>query len=84
MKKSWHYDILHPLGGTGLITSTLEKWKPRRKLLTPCFHSDILREYLKVFNECSQNLVEYLRQETKKEFTYIGTPLALTTMDIIC
>ncbi|GFQ75907.1 hypothetical protein TNCT_288941 [Trichonephila clavata] len=40
-EKSWHYDILHPLAGTGLITSPIEKWKPRRKLLTPCFHSDI-------------------------------------------
>ncbi|GFV68348.1 cytochrome P450 4V2 [Trichonephila clavipes] len=61
----------------------MEKWKPRRKLLSPCFHTDILREYLTVFNECSRNLVEYLRQETMKEFTYISRPLVLTSMDII-
>ncbi|GFX53063.1 cytochrome P450 4c3 [Trichonephila clavipes] len=82
-EKSWHYDVLGLFLGTGLITRPIEKWKPRRKLLTPCFHSDILREYLKVFNECSQNLVKHLRKETKKEFTHIDPLLALTTMDII-
>ncbi|GFR08846.1 cytochrome P450 4V2 [Trichonephila clavata] len=61
----------------------MEKWKPRRKLLTHCFHIDILREYLTVFNQRSQKLVEHLRQETKKEFTYIGPPLVLTSIDII-
>ncbi|GFY44652.1 cytochrome P450 4V2 [Trichonephila inaurata madagascariensis] len=75
--------MLHALMGTGLVTSPVEIWKPRRKLLTPCFHSAVLREYLKVFNECSQDLVKHLQQETKKDFTHIDPPLALTTMDII-
>ncbi|GFR08849.1 cytochrome P450 4V2 [Trichonephila clavata] len=82
-EKSWHYDFMKLLLGEGLITSSMEKWKPRRKLLTPCFHIDILREHLTVFNERSQNLVEHLRQETNKEFTYIGPPLVLTSIDII-
>ncbi|GFY60490.1 cytochrome P450 4V2 [Trichonephila inaurata madagascariensis] len=60
-----------------------EKWKARRKLLTPCFHADILRGYLPVFNECSQKLVEHLRQETKKDFTDIANPVTLTTMEVV-
>ncbi|GFT15402.1 cytochrome P450 4V2 [Nephila pilipes] len=83
-EKSWTYDFMKPLMGTGLVTSSLDKWKGRRKLLTPCFHADILRGFLTVFNENSQKLVEHLRQETKKEFTYIGTPVTLTALDIIC
>ncbi|GFT65640.1 hypothetical protein NPIL_329611 [Nephila pilipes] len=96
--KSWHYDYLKLLLGIGLITrysltfkskillrqlSSVEKWRPRRKLLAPCFHTDILRGFLTIFNERSQTLVEHLRQETKKEFTNIGTPVTLTTLDII-
>ncbi|GFT15406.1 cytochrome P450 4V2 [Nephila pilipes] len=82
-EKSWTYDVIKPILGTGLITSSVDKWKPRRKLLTPCFHADILRGFLPVFNEHSQKFVEHLRQETKKEFTYIGTPVTLTALDII-
>ncbi|GFT40932.1 hypothetical protein NPIL_194231, partial [Nephila pilipes] len=65
------------------FSSSVEKWKPRRKLLTPCFHADILRGFLTVFNERSQELVEHLRKETKEEFTYIKTPITLTALDII-
>ncbi|GFS32396.1 cytochrome P450 4V2 [Nephila pilipes] len=82
-EKSWHYEYFRVLLGTGLITSPVDKWKPRRKLLTPCFHSDILRGFLTTFNERSRALVEYLRQETKKEFSCIGTPVTLTALDII-
>ncbi|GFT75333.1 hypothetical protein NPIL_385001, partial [Nephila pilipes] len=81
--KSWDYDYLKLLLGTGLITSSVEKWRSRRKLLAPCFHTDILRGFLTIFNERSQTLVEHLRQETKKEFTNIGTPVTLTTLEII-
>ncbi|GBM28366.1 Cytochrome P450 4c3 [Araneus ventricosus] len=64
--------------------SDASKWKLRRKLLTPCFHSDILRGFLPVFNEYSQKFVEFLQEETKKEFTCIETPVTLLTLDIIC
>ncbi|GFS92416.1 cytochrome P450 4V2, partial [Nephila pilipes] len=82
-EKSWHYEFMKPFAGTGLVTSSVDKWKPRRKLLTPCFHADILRGFLTVFNERSQELVEHLWKETKEEFTYISTPVTLTTLDII-
>ncbi|GFQ67442.1 cytochrome P450 4V2 [Trichonephila clavata] len=81
--KNWVYDYLKPFLGSGLVTSSVEKWKPRRKLLAPCFHADILRGFLTVFNECSHKLVEHFQQETKKEFTYIRTPVTLTALDIL-
>ncbi|GFS80106.1 cytochrome P450 4V2 [Nephila pilipes] len=76
---------LNPLLRIELIKQarSVDKWKPRRKLLTPCFHADILRGFLTVFNESSQELVEHLRNETKEEFTYISTPVTLTALDII-
>ncbi|GFQ76075.1 cytochrome P450 4c3 [Trichonephila clavata] len=74
---------MKPLFGAGLATRSAEKWKPRRKLLTPCFHADILRGFLTVFNERSQKLVEHLGQETKKDFTDIGTPVTLATLGVI-
>ncbi|GBM28354.1 Cytochrome P450 4V2 [Araneus ventricosus] len=83
-RKFFFYKWLEPAIGTGLLTSDASKWKQRRKLLTPCFHSDILRGFLPDFNEYSQKFVEFLQEETKKEFTYIETPVTLLTLDIIC
>ncbi|CAL1294908.1 unnamed protein product [Larinioides sclopetarius] len=84
IEKNFTYKWMEPVLGTGLLTSEVSKWKPRRKLLMPCFHSDILRGFVPVFNEYSQKFVEFLQKETKKEFTYIETPVTLLTLDIIC
>ncbi|GFY08729.1 cytochrome P450 4V2 [Trichonephila clavipes] len=82
--KSWVYEILKPLSGSGLGNVPSQEWKPRRKLLTPCFHADILRSYMDVFNEHSQKLVKFFHQETTKEFTYVKKPITLAALDILC
>ncbi|CAL1285541.1 unnamed protein product [Larinioides sclopetarius] len=84
IEKNFFYKWMELTVGSGLITSEVSKWKPRRKLLTPCFHSNILRGYFPIFNEYSQKFVDFLQAETKKEFTYIETPVTLLTLDIIC
>ncbi|CAL1285552.1 unnamed protein product [Larinioides sclopetarius] len=83
-KKYFLFKWMEPALGTGLLTSEFSKWKPRRKLLMPCFHSDILQGFLPVFNEYSQKLVDFLQEETMKEFTLIETIVSNITLDIIC
>ncbi|GIY54990.1 cytochrome P450 4c3 [Caerostris extrusa] len=60
------------------------QWKERRKLLAPCFQSSMLKGYLNVFNEHAQKLVEFLHEETGKEFTCVENPLSLCSLDIVC
>ncbi|GFT05491.1 cytochrome P450 4V2, partial [Nephila pilipes] len=80
-EKSWLYHVVFPLTGSSFF---LSKWKPRRKLLTPCFHSDMLRDHLSVFNEQSQKLMKSLQSETTEEFTFIDDPISICTLNTIC
>lgn len=76
------YNFLHPFLKTGLLTSNGEKWHYRRRMLTPAFHFDILKEYYEVFKEESDKLVLSLRNavETELNIVPIATQFTLNTI----
>uniref|UniRef100_T1JES0 Cytochrome P450 n=1 Tax=Strigamia maritima TaxID=126957 RepID=T1JES0_STRMM len=84
IEKSSDYNFLHPWLGTGLLTSKGAKWRSRRKLLTPSFHFRILEDFISVFNEQAEVLVNKLRIEAKKPSFDIFPLMTLCTLDIIC
>lgn len=84
IEKGFTYNWLHSWLGTGLLTSHGVKWKSRRKLLTPSFHFDILKDFLVVFNEQSQLLIKILDKQLKQPWIDIVTPVTLCSLDIIC
>ncbi|GBM73886.1 Cytochrome P450 4C1 [Araneus ventricosus] len=82
--KSVYYNFFHSWLGTGLFTSSGEKWRKHRKLLTPTFHFSILENFIPVFQEQSSVLVSKLQALTQESWVDI-VPLAnLCTLDIIC
>ncbi|GBN29369.1 Cytochrome P450 4c3 [Araneus ventricosus] len=83
-EKCWLYDFTKFLFGTGLLTSGGTKWKSRRKLLNPCFHTDILKDFQEVFDKHAQKLANFFQCETENELTYIETQLRLSNLDIVC
>ncbi|CAO2604653.1 Cytochrome P450 4F6, partial [Lemmus lemmus] len=50
-KEMTFYGFLKPWLGDGLLVSAGEKWSHQRRLLTPAFHFDILKPYVKIFNK---------------------------------
>ena len=50
------YRFLEPWLGEGLLISEGQKWARSRRLLTPGFHFDILKPYMKVYNEAADKL----------------------------
>jgi cytochrome P450 len=79
------YKFLHPWLGTGLLTSNGNKWSKRRKLLTPSFHFDILKDFLFVMNEQADTLINILKEDMKTNPTLdIASYISRCTLDIIC
>ncbi|XP_063907299.1 cytochrome P450 4C1-like [Zophobas morio] len=81
--KGYFYHMFHNWLGTGLLTSEGNKWQERRKILTPAFHFNILKEFIKVFEAETKNLVDVLMKESHKPYVAITDLISDFTLDTI-
>lgn len=87
IEKSDEYKPFDEWLGTGLFVSTGAKWHSMRKLLTPAFHFNILKEYVKLFDKNSSIFVDRLekaRIAKRNDAINIFEHVELCTLDIIC
>ncbi|XP_037576391.1 cytochrome P450 4c3-like [Dermacentor silvarum] len=85
LTKGREYNLLHNWLGTGLLTSAGEKWRTRRRLLTPSFHFRILEDFMPTINSESMVLSNKLAMLSRENKTFDVVPLVtLCTLDIIC
>ncbi|CAD6193406.1 unnamed protein product [Caenorhabditis auriculariae] len=85
LNKPFLYGFLSPWIGEGLLISKPDKWRPRRKLLTPTFHYDILKDFVEVYNRHGTTLLNKMMEMTEsKEYQDIFHTISLCTLDVIC
>ncbi|XP_077521043.1 cytochrome P450 4V2-like [Amblyomma americanum] len=85
LTKGQEYRMLQSWLGTGLLTSTAEKWRSRRKLLTPSFHFRILEDFVPTINTESMILAAKLDKLSRENKTVdFVSVITLCTLDIIC
>ncbi|PSN43039.1 Cytochrome P450 4C1 [Blattella germanica] len=78
------YDFMAPWLGKGLLTSTGAKWQTHRKMLTPAFHFSILENFIDIFAEKSEILVNKLENELSSDDFDVFPYMCRCTLDIIC
>ena len=69
--------------GRGLLIANGKRWARARRLLTPAFHFDILRPYIKVYNEAAQVLVDKWKKSGERESFDVYHSISLFTLDVM-
>ncbi|XP_067928892.1 cytochrome P450 4V2-like isoform X2 [Watersipora subatra] len=85
LDKSHRYQFLHKWLNFGLLTSSGKKWKSRRKILTPSFHFNILKDALNTMNSHATTFRDLLMEEVfeSSKVVDIFPLLTLLSLDII-
>ncbi|XP_076756466.1 cytochrome P450 4C1-like [Xylocopa sonorina] len=83
-QKSMTYIFMHPWLGSGLLTTSGAMWQARRKMLTPAFHFNILRQFVEIFIEQGNELVQTLKNEKGPVVKDLWPLISEHTLNIIC
>lgn len=83
--KSRHiYGLIIDWLGEGLLISNGAKWHRNRHLLTPAFHFDILKQYMKINNEATNVLLNKLESFAQQDSYFEAfSEVSLFTLDVI-
>ncbi|XP_023316140.1 cytochrome P450 4C1-like [Trichogramma pretiosum] len=84
IEKGFVYNYLMPWLKTGLLTSTGEKWRNRRKMLTPAFHFNILKKYMEITEREGQKSIDKLKLRGNDFVVDLVELSSKYTLNIIC
>ncbi|XP_061938628.1 cytochrome P450 4C1-like [Apis cerana] len=84
IKKGFAYKYLESWFNTGLLTSSGHKWHVRRKILTPAFHFNILRQFVDIFIEDGERLIKVLRSKNGIIIPNLLQFISEHTLNVLC
>ncbi|XP_050681338.1 cytochrome P450 4C1-like isoform X1 [Leptidea sinapis] len=82
--KGFVYDFSRPWLGDGLLLSDGVKWHQRRKILTPAFHFNILKNFYSILLDNSEILLDRIETEVSQPRTEILDIVSDYTLRSIC
>ncbi|XP_063283836.1 cytochrome P450 4B1-like [Pelobates fuscus] len=78
------YNFVVPWIGRGLLVLNGPKWQQHRKLLTPGFHYDVLKPYVKLTSDCTNVMLEkWEKLVSNKKPVELFHHVSLMTLDTI-
>lgn len=66
LDKNSDYDIIKTVLGNGLVTSAGYQWYSHRKIIQPAFSTNILKQFIEIFDKKSKMLVKCLKNHTNE------------------
>ncbi|KAM8931001.1 cytochrome P450 4B1-like [Pelodytes ibericus] len=83
-KDNFGYYFITPWIGKGLLVLSGQKWFQHRRLLTPGFHYDVLKPYVKLMSECTKVMLDkWERLIPDKKPVELFHHVSLMTLDSI-
>nr|XP_012236071.1 PREDICTED: cytochrome P450 4C1-like [Linepithema humile] len=82
--KRYAYTFLYPWLGTGLLTSEGTKWHERRKMLTPAFHFNMLKQFVDIFIEEGNYMTQCLKDIEGSTVNDLIFFTSHYTLNVIC
>ncbi|XP_045479750.1 cytochrome P450 4d8-like [Harmonia axyridis] len=84
LTKGSAYEFCRSWLGHGLLTTDEKRWKKQRKIVTPAFNTQLLIEFIPVFDKQSNILIEKLDNAPSKDSLNIHRFIGLCSLDITC
>ncbi|XP_063794999.1 cytochrome P450 4A4-like [Pseudophryne corroboree] len=83
-KENFGYYFITPWIGKGLLVLSGQKWFQHRRLITPAFHYDVLKPYVRLMSDCTNTMLDKWEKLVPKQkpvelFHYVS----LMTLDSI-
>ncbi|KAM9324684.1 cytochrome P450 4B1-like [Gastrophryne carolinensis] len=82
-KNSFGYYFITPWIGKGLLVLSGQKWFQHRRLLTPGFHYDVLKPYVKLTSNCVNVMLDKWEHLIKDKPVELFHHVSLMTLDTI-
>ncbi|XP_044266775.1 probable cytochrome P450 4d14 [Tribolium madens] len=83
LSKSLNYQYARNWLGNGLLTSDGDYWRRHRKILTPAFHFEVLKQFVETFESVGGIFVEKL-ENSQGSSVDLPPLITLCTLDVIC
>ncbi|XP_069498354.1 cytochrome P450 4B1-like [Ambystoma mexicanum] len=83
-KSNLSYNFVIPWIGKGLLVLSGQKWFQHRRLLTPGFHYDVLKPYVKLFSDCTKVMLDkWEKLNVEDKSVELFQHVSLMTLDSI-